>query len=169
MKRLSIICLSILLAMSLSVTAWAVTKEELGETKIPVTATYQENNTMKDVYSVDITWGSMDFIYQVGSGSWNPSTHSYSSSEGWVYAEDANKITIVNHSNVSVKCSLEYQSLANTVSGDFSQADITLPSAEGTNSNNPPTDSATLTLDGALSKGTSEAKIGTITVTIAKS
>lgn len=167
MKRLSIICLSILLALSLSVTAWAVTKEDLGETTIPVKAVYQENNTMENVYSVDITWGSMDFTYQVSSGSWNPSTHSYSSSEGWVYTEDANKITIANHSNINITCTLKYDSLSYDVSGELSKETIWLDSAEETSVDSPPTDSAILTLDGVLSSGTTaNANIGTITVTI---
>lgn len=55
---------------------------------IPVNGSYQEKLETETVYSVDISWGSMEFVYaKEGTGVWNPETHSYDnvSGAGWQY------------------------------------------------------------------------------------
>lgn len=180
MKRLSIICLSILLALSLSVTAWATNGQakgqDLGTTDpIPVTATYQSTGNGQTVYSVDIIWGSMDFTYQTAGKYWDPSEHKYIETDaGWTCADSANQIKITNHSNAEVNCSLSYT--ANTdysgISGTFMSggakfSSILLPSAaEDRVAASSLSTIVTLQLSGILPENTNNQEIGTITATI---
>lgn len=178
MKKLSIISLSILLALSLSVTAWAAGqakgKDLNSTTAIPVTGTYQKSSIDGTVYSVDITWGNMDFTYQTTGKHWDPATHEYvTTSEGWRCTEGANQVTITNHSNAEVKCTLEYQSNDNytDITGTFdpSSAEVLLSSAENKAIGAIAlTQSFTLQLNGSLQENTNAQTIGTITVTIAE-
>lgn len=185
MKRLSIICLSILLALSLSVTAWATNGQAKGQglgttTSIPVSATYRESSDGGTVYSVDIIWGSMDFTYQTAGKHWDPASHEYITTDaGWTCADGADQIKITNHSNAEVNCSLSYT--ANTENTDYSgisgtfmldgakSSYILLPSAAADKvAASSLSTIFSLKLDGNLPKGTSSQEIGTITVTISK-
>lgn len=171
MKKLSILILSILLALSLSVTAWAITVDDVTQpTTIPVTATYEATSNGETVYSVDISWGSMAFTYQAGGDIWNPKTHQYDSTDsGWIYDEGANQITIKNHSNIYLNCDLNFQSSLDSVTGELSDYSLYIDNAERTSPTSPPTGTATLTLNGTLSSNTGNAtQIGTITVTISE-
>lgn len=173
MKKLSIISLSILLALSLSVTAWAVTVNDItpenNATKIPVTGTYQAIGDGTPVYSVDITWGSMEFTYQASGGTWDPETHTYSegSSGTWTCENGANQITITNHSNVAIYCDLTYASSNdNQIQGTLSPNALAVASAEGKSiTDSDLTQYSDLTLSGSLSPEESGVEIGTITVT----
>lgn len=173
MKKLSIISLSILLALSLSVTAWAVADSATWtgtspSTTIPVTGTYQAIGDGTPVYSVDITWGSMEFTYQASGGAWNPETHTYGegSSGTWTCEDGANQITIKNHSNAYVNCDLKYTSIDSNITGNLSTNILTFGSAVNTPVDDPPTGTATLDLTGQLPSGSNEAEIGTVTITI---
>lgn len=173
MKRLSIICLSILLALSLSVTAWATNNTTVsdlnGKASIPVTATYEGTGDDTTVYSVDISWGSMTFTYMSSGGKWNPSTHQYGAgtSGEWSYASGSNLVTITNHSNAYVQCNLQYTPLVEGIEGTLSPSNYMFDPAIGKSTNDPTlTQSFALTLTGPLSSSDSGSDIGTITVTI---
>ncbi|MBQ8718898.1 MAG: hypothetical protein IJY66_06505 [Clostridia bacterium] len=116
---------------------------------------YRAAVTPSTVYSVDIRWGSMAFVYTAGSvGTWNPNTHAYEgqTSGAWTCAQGANVVTIINHSNTALTAKLSYQPLANytAVQGAFNNTSLPLASAVGTSQANAPTATGTLTLQGDL-------------------
>ncbi|MCD8120591.1 MAG: hypothetical protein LUE29_14140 [Lachnospiraceae bacterium] len=92
-------------SMNAGMVAYAETLEGEGSSSADVTATY-ESSEAATVYSVDITWGSLEFTYKAeGTGTWDPSTHEYITSDdetGWTYEEGSNLVTITNHSNSAV-------------------------------------------------------------------
>lgn len=105
MKKLLTVILVMALAMSLAVTAAAIAPN--GNDSGDVKANYVADHT-QTVYSVDISWGSMEFTYDAGSkGTWVAGEHKYQDgtavAAGWKFNEGANVITITNHSNTAVK------------------------------------------------------------------
>lgn len=148
-------------------TVTSVPKEESQN----VQATYNASTEAGTVYSVDITWGSLEYKYTVDTeGVWDPEKHEYTGAiEGAWSAEDgADKITVTNHSNAAVKAELKYEQEDgyNAVTGSFNQEELYIETAEGTEKGNAPKKEAKLTLEGKLNKGVDEQKVGTATVTI---
>lgn len=174
MKKVLTIILSLALLSMVSVTAFAASPITAnGESdSAEVKGTYVVGGTATTVYSVDIAWGSMDFIYTDASqGTWNPQTHEYdgAASAKWSCAADANKITVTNHSNAAVNAQFSYapESEYSGINGIFSNEILNLNSAVGTEASNAPSGSVTLSLSGALSSDTAaDTKIGTVTVTL---
>ena len=115
MKKMFVIFCALVLTLAFPVLA-VTTTPLTSPIKIPVTATYQEIGNTDTVYSVDIIWGSMNFTYQVQKGSWDPETHSYSTSSSGTWADpisganslNSNQLKITNHSNAAVAYSIEY-------------------------------------------------------------
>lgn len=175
MKKLLTIILSLALLSMASVTAFAanpITFED-GSDSADVKGTYVAGSSTAAVYSVDITWGSMEFTYtDASSGVWNPQTHKYdgaTATAGWSCEAGANKITVTNHSNVAVTVQLTYNPdiKYSDITGSFTKALLNLKTAEDTEFSNAPSGSAELTLSGGLSSDTSAStKIGTVTVTL---
>ena len=124
------------------------------------------------VYSVDIAWGDMEFTYTAAAGIWDPATHTITGADGgtWkVNNEGGNKITVTNHSNTAVTATINYAAASGYegISGSFDKTSLDLATAVGTEVSNAPSDSAALSLSGALaSTATTSTKIGTITVTM---
>ena len=124
------------------------------------------------VYSVDITWGSLEFTYtEASKGVWNPETLKYEGAVagGWTCATNADKITVTNHSNAAVSVTVEITSAS---------TDVTLSVVEGATFELASADNATVagTAGTATSKTvtvkpegaiTTNGKIGTIKVIIA--
>lgn len=150
-----------------------------GTTEIPITASYDTTLVEQKVYRVDIVWGSMAFTYHPEFiGNWNPSTHEYTGKANayWSFEENANKITVTNHSNAPINASFSYAALPsyNTITGAFSVADQTpltssqtIASASETTFDDAPFLAAYLMLSGELNKNTANnTPIGTVTVTI---
>lgn len=144
-----------------------------------VTATYQAGAAAGTVYSVDVSWGSLEFTYTDASeGVWNPTTHAYENKTeaAWTCEEGADRVTVTNHSNAAVNATLSYQSAAGfeSVSAVFAETSgaandnkLELANAEDTTPANAPTAFATVAPSGALSKDTTaKTPIGTVTVTI---
>ena len=152
--------------------------EPIGDNSQDVKATYQDGQAADIVYSVDIVWGSMEYTYTgAGEGVWDPSTHTFSGGAAavWSCEEDADKITVTNHSNAAVDATLSYTAKSGytAISGSFSETSgttndsvISLPNAVGTAVSNAPSDFARLALSGSLAKGVSNQVIGTVTVTL---
>lgn len=146
-----------------------------------VTVKYDDSNAANIIYSVNITWGSLEFKYQPLQGQWDPETHLYKNmvAPGWSFDPGANEITVTNHSNSAITATFSYspESSFNTISGNFyssqnySENDkITqapLATAVGTAPDNAPTYTAYLQLFGTLDKEkTASVTSGTVTVTI---
>ena len=161
-----------------SITAFAdvsFPKEEGNNQEIiNVNAKYVLGGEERTVYSVDVAWGSMDFTYTSAfKGTWNPTTHEYDGATDakWTCKENANVITVTNHSNAGVSLSFKYKSAANysSIIGTFDNSSITLSTAENTTRANAPTSRTTLTLTGDMPTGTTTETnivIGTITITL---
>jgi len=124
------------------------------------------------IISVYISWGSMEFTYTDASkGTWDPETHQYkgATEATWSCENDANKITVTNHSNAGIKAVLGYTSGEgfSEINGNFSKDSYTLRSAEGTTRGNAPSYDFYLTLSGSLNESALEnTVIGTVTITI---
>lgn len=175
MKKIFAMILALTLLSMASVTAFAANPitTKGGSDSAEVKGTYVAGGTAATVYSIDITWGSMEFTYtDASAGTWNPETHQYDNTVAakWSCAADANKIQVTNHSNTDVTVQFSYASESgySEITGTFSAAKLNLASAVETEPLNAPSGSATLSLSGALSsEKTTSTKIGTVTVTLA--
>ena len=142
--------------------------------EITVTGVYQAGTTAGEKISVDIVWDAMDFTYTAPSqGTWNPATHAYEGATAGGWSDNTPAITVKNHSNVAVNATLGFTADVAGVVGTFTEASGTandsvleLATAEGTESANAPTATATFGISGAAIDATQT--LGTITVTIAK-
>ena len=79
---------------------------------ITVYGNYEGSEEAEPVISVDIEWGSMDFVYTPYE-EWNPDTHTYEPAEGytgtWELAYGKNNhVRVVNHSNADVDVSFRF-------------------------------------------------------------
>ena len=124
------------------------------------------------VYSVDIDWGNMEFTYTAAAGVWDPKTHTITGADGGTWKAnntDGNKIKVTNHSNAAVTATFSYAAAPSYegISGSFDKTTLNLATAVDTEVSNAPSDTAALTLDGALDSNTAAGTtIGTITVTL---
>lgn len=178
-KKVLAVVLALVMALALSVTAFAGenngTKPENGPTKIDVTGAYSGEGTPIDVYSVDISWGSMEFTYKTtGEKTWNPETHEYNVNEGdgWVFEDGADVVTVVNHSNAAVKVDFSFEKdnepYKGPYTGTMSNESETLdPAVENTALETAPSTTSKLQLNGKLNAVQTEStKLGQITVSL---
>ena len=169
MKKLLVVVLALALLCAMPLNASAVNVGSGGSASADVKGTYVPGGTSSAVYSVDITWGSMEFTYTAASeGTWNPQTHGYDNvtPAAWSCEAGANEITVTNHSNAKVTATFEYTPDAafSAVKGTFSEASVVVESAVGTAYDAAPAKTVTLTLsEGTL---TENDKVGTVTVKI---
>jgi len=141
-----------------------------------VKASYHANVEANTVYSVDLKWGSMEFVYTIDNeGTWDPEKHQFtnaSESGKWSCEEKQDEVTVTNHSNAPVNVSFVYQAETNYngITGNFDKRDATkLDTAEGTAVSNAPAVTAKLSLAGKLGKDVKSAtKIGTATVSLSE-
>ncbi|MBE5934523.1 MAG: hypothetical protein E7262_01860 [Lachnospiraceae bacterium] len=90
-----------------------------------------------DVFSVDVTWGAMNFTYmKIADTEWNSETHMFDKTGTFTYkwVASGNLVTVVNHSNMAVQADLSYESEPeyDYIAGKFSDSSvIKLPSAFG--------------------------------------
>ena len=168
MKKIIAIALALVLTLALAVTCLAaeVPAAQNGDVK----ATYATGATADTVYSVNVAFGDMAFTYTAESeGTWNPETHAFDDKTpaAWTCTENQNKVTVTNHSNAAVNVTVTYAKATGYegITGTVANDTFTLATAVGTAKAEAPTNTATLTLDGALaSTHTAGAKIGTVTV-----
>ena len=177
MKKKLALVLTLAMVFSLApLSAYADTITGLGGTaSCDVKATYvagSSGGAGGTVYSVDIVWGDMAFTYTEGAGRWDPATHQTTGASGGVWTvnnTDGNKIKVTNHSNAAVTATFSYAAATgyDSISGSFDKATLNLATAVDTEVSNAPSDTAALTLDGALDSNTAaNTTIGTITVTL---
>ena len=177
MKKKLALVLTLAMVFSLApLSAYADTITGLGGTaSCDVKATYvagSSGGAGATVYSVDIVWGDMAFTYTEEAGVWNPATHETTGANGGIWkatTTDGNKIKVTNHSNAAVTATFSYAAATgyDSISGSFDKTTLNLATAVGTEVSNAPSDTAALTLSGALdSTVTTSTKIGTITVTL---
>lgn len=173
LKKLAASALIWMLIAAQVVPASADTKtvsEKNGSENIDVKAKYLSGAVTPEVYSVDVSWGKMEFTYSVsGTRKWNPATHTYTDDTTAGWAEDGNEVTVVNHSNRQVNVGFNYQSdlSYSGVTGTFSVPSDTLDAGAEGNVSGADSVTAKLTLSGTLSSSVSEfTKVGSITVSL---
>lgn len=179
-----ILCMLMVVAMMAvtSVTAFAATIETAtGSDSANVNGKYV-NAVCEDVYSVDVTWGAMEFDYYEGSQKWNTESHKWEADSedpaGWTVNNNSNTITLANNSSKAVNATFAFA--ANTeytdLSGAFTYDNAALTSALELEL--PAEDIAakryvvTFMPDGKIPEShgtTAYAKMGTITVTLGNS
>ena len=174
MKKLLSVILALVMALSLSVTAFAATNDGTQDTEITVNGTYTPGTTADEIISADIAWDAMDFTYTGASqGTWNPVTHAYEGAIEGGWSDNTPAITVTNHSNVAINATLDFTPAVDGVVGTFTEESGTendnileLATAEGTTLENAPTATANFGISGAAIDA--DKTLGTITVTIAK-
>ena len=145
-----------------------------GSSSTDVKGTYTPGTASDIVYSVDITWGDLNFAYTGASqGTWNPETHSYDGAADGYWTKDTAEIKVANSSNAAVEAAASY-----TAEEGFESANITCTPASlnlKTADNGLGEDGAgkategtievkvTGSLDQSAAQGT---KIGTLTLTL---
>lgn len=142
-----------------------------GDQTIDVEAKYESSATTPTVYSVDVSWGAMQFTYSAsGTMEWNAEDHTYTDNTQAGWNADGNTVTVTNHSNAQISASLTFAALEEytDLTGSFDNASFVLTSAENKGLDDAElTGLATLNLDGTLDESVTDfTKVGTITVTV---
>lgn len=157
------------LACTLAVSSAAFAADLPDPSTHAVNGRYHANSTVGTVYSVDVAWDSMEFTYTVDSeGTWNPATHEVDGASEGRWSGDGD-VKVTNHSNAKVNVAVTYaaESSYSDITGSFSNGTFELATAEGTQVDSAPNQTATLTLSGELDKSVdTSTKLGTATVTI---
>lgn len=164
------------LACTLAVSSFAFASSPItsvdGTGTQDVMGQYHTDGAAATVYSVDVAWDSMEFTYTVASeGTWNPSTHRFDSATEGSWSETNNTVKVTNHSNAAVNVTVTYaaEDSYRGIAGSFSNGSFRLATAEDTEVGNAPSQTAALTLSGALDKSvTNSTKLGTATVAISQ-
>ena len=172
MKKTLSIILALVMALSLSVTAFAATNDGTSDTEITVNGYFVSGTAADEKISVDIVWDAMDFTYTAASqGTWNPVTHTYEGATEGGWSDNTPAITVKNHSNVALNATLDFTPDVAGVIGTFTEASgtendniLNLATAEGTEVANAPTATANFGISGAAIDA--DKTLGTITVTI---
>lgn len=136
--------------------------------------TTEETGTEK-VYSVDVAWESMTFVFAADQNVedlvWDPVTHSYSNLTG-NWEDDTAVVTVSNHSNATVDVaaaftdgSVSYEKLG--VTATIAGTDGTLDSAVGTAVADAPSMTYDVTVSGEPTQ-LSEFVVETVVVTLSK-
>lgn len=175
MKKLFNITLIMAMILSMSLTVFADSPFSQEDTK-DVTGIFVEGAKSDIVYSVDVSWGSMEFTFiDESEGIWNPLTHTFDDvvDSTWNLTDESNKITITNHSNDNIIATMSFSSSIANVEGGFYEessgltpitSSILLENANGTQIDTAPTSSVYFNItDGTI---TENGTIGTITITL---
>lgn len=171
LKKFAVSALVIALIAAQAVLASAETVSGIpGSKSIDVKAKFAGGTTTPDVYSVDVTWGKMEFTYSAaGTRDWDPVTHKYTDNTSASWTADGNSVTVVNHSNKDVKADFAYAAAEgyDSVTGTFSVASHTLTAGIVGNPDGADSVSSELTLDGTLADTVAEfTKVGSVTVSL---
>ena len=137
------------------------------------------------VFSVDLSWGNMEFTYNPGSqGEWDPETHSYKEgtaiASGWTCDENADRITVTNHSNVAVTATAMFAPSAEFADGLLAKEGVwagvtgnstgvggnTMYLGKSENNGESVSGSFIIGVTGDVSEAFEDLILGTITVTI---
>ena len=163
MKKLLMIALAVAMVLITAIPCFAANDAD-------VKVNYGAEGEAAAVYSVNVTFGTMAFVYTDASF-WDPETNEFLGTdvEGtWSCAEGANVVTVSNHSNAAVAVTVTYNAAQgfDAITGTVENGSFTLPSAEGKAVDAAElTATATLTLSGELASTTEANSVaGTLTV-----
>lgn len=174
LKRAALVASALALTTGMGSVAFAAeaSLDASGQSKsIDVVAKYVDDSTTPNVYSVDISWESMTFVYkEAGVKTWDPGTHTFVNNitAGWV--DDTSVVTVINHSNVDVDVSLAYvPSGDNGVEGALDPTSKTLTAGAINKPESAAFLKSTLTISGTPSSTVTPGgiKVGSINVQVA--
>lgn len=169
MKKLTSLALALALTASLGLSAQADSAKPAPQSTA-VKAQYVDTSTTATVYSVDVSWGAMEFTFtKSGDKTWNADTHTYTDNTRTAWTATGNTVTVTNHSNADVDVAFSFtaQEAYRAVTGSFSTASKTLKAGAEGKPNEADKVISTLTLRGDLPETVkSLTTIGTVTVTI---
>ena len=177
MKRLFVIPLVGVMLAALAMPVLAEGRDTLLKTATPsqsiaVQGIYEkeEGSISETVYSVDIEWGSMEFVYSDSNvPKWDPRTHreTLEASSGWKARTGTSSTGLVANA-VLLKFqpetffSTDYQG-----DGEFSEDKVSLLTAEGTDFNYAPTKTITFMPKGKFSRNETELRtLGNISISL---
>lgn len=168
MKKIVSLCLALALVMSLGITAFAnETDVGLGDYSTAVTGSTVNSTTGGTVFSVDITWSDMDFIYHGAQAPvWDAENHTYTEGAA-AYWEGWGHIKVANNSNAGITATPSYTAAAGYEDATmrFDTDKLCVGTAEfGEQRAN----AIYVTPTGSLPNDTQDKTIGTITITIAE-
>ena len=168
MKKLVCFCLVLVLVMSLSITAFA---DEIGvgvgDYSANITGSTVNSTTTGTVFSVDITWSDMNFIYHGEQAPvWDPENHTYTEGVA-AYWEGYGSIVVANSSNIGITATPSYMAANGYEEADmiFSKEKLCVGTAEY---GNQMSGGIEVRPTGSLPNDTQDKTIGTITITIAE-
>lgn len=168
MKKILTIILALVLVLSMSITAFAAENNSH-----EVKGTYQATDESSTVYAVDVTWGNMEFTYDVPADVWNGEEHKYESGgeARWKHDEGANVVTVTNRSNAAVNVAVTTDTGSCGITASVTNSTFQLGNAaEGATTEIAGTateGTAVITLSGELTnKSAKKSVIGSVTVTI---
>ncbi|MDO5558346.1 MAG: hypothetical protein Q4F95_01975 [Oscillospiraceae bacterium] len=121
MKKIVSLVLTAAMVLSTGkISAFAATQTELTSVNGDVNAQYVPGDHTA-TYSLDITWGAMQFDYNVNEA-WNTQSHKWEPNDpAWSVKNDSNTVTVKNNSSVAVDAVFSFANKDeyNTVSGSF--------------------------------------------------
>lgn len=168
MKKAISLVLAAMMAVALPGAALAVGQ---GDQSHAVTGHYESGGESSVVYSVDITWDSLNFTYKDAfEGTWNAQEHVYQGATSASWTPGNATITVTNHSNTEItatpsyQAGLEYESASMTFNTNplvVESADNGLEGAAG----QAVSGTIQVTPSGSLPEN-ANGTIGTITITI---
>lgn len=172
MKKLISLIVTLFMIISMPVAVFAENGVVSGGANTAnVMGTYK-GTPVSTVYSVDISWSGLDFTYNDAyKGEWQTNSHTYINSTEAGWAASNGIITVTNHSNTDITATPIYNASTNYKDARmiFGSSALTVASADnGVNgaAGTAVTGTITVTPDGSLPEGTTNAVIGTITITI---
>ena len=85
MKKFITLAMTFIMIIVMATSSFAATVETIGGNETGNVNVTINKNDVQTVYSVDIVWDSLDFIYNFGEGTWNPDDHTVTAggSAGW--------------------------------------------------------------------------------------
>ena len=163
MKKLFAAVLAAAMLSGAGISAFAETNNGSAGTAITVNGEFVAAGEAAAAVSADIIWDELNFVYQDGNKTWDPSKHEEVATEG-AWETDTKTITVTNHSNTNIKATLSFTTGVDGLIGSFDKTEFTLPTAENTTYDAAPAESAEFGISGAGI--TADQKIGTVTVAI---
>lgn len=135
MKKIFCALMVVAMLATMSTTAFAATIDtSTGSSQADVKAKYN-STTPADVYSVDVTWGAMEFDYNAGGQKWDTENHKWVADEaapaGWEVKNSSNTIKLANHSSKAVNATFAFAANAEytDLDGGFTYNSAALTSA----------------------------------------
>ena len=150
MKKVFALVLTIALIATLTVASFAAEYDNVTSTDTKtLTVIHNVGESSKPVYSVDVTWGDLELVYDAGTQTWNPDQQAFVADGNGGWDKDTLTIGVANRSN--------------KVEGDASTVLTSAAVAKAATEAN-----FTLKASGAPTNGVDEQKLATATIAFTK-